>query len=137
VPKGGFFFAGTLVPDPQEEAEIAANMAEVAEIERAEKEEARIRAAAKTEIKQGNYWCIQVFFSAAPDASVTGMAQMILREQPNIQLVRSENATEVANACSCEPKTSVNNEEYLRTEYYKNFHKGHYDLKHFYAAAKK
>lgn len=77
------------------------------------------------------------FFSAAPDASVTGMAHMILREQPSIQFVRSENVTEVANARSCEPKTSVNNEEYLRTEYYKNFHKGHYDLKHFYAAAKK
>lgn len=57
LPKGGFFFAGTLAPDPLEDAEIAANMVEVAKIEKAEKEEACNRVAANTEIKRGIYEC--------------------------------------------------------------------------------
>lgn len=69
--------------------------------------------------------------------SVTGLAQVILRELPNVQLLRSDMATKETDTCSCEPKQSVKSEEYLRTEYYKNFHKGHYDLKYFYAAGKK
>jgi hypothetical protein len=63
IPRGGFFFAGSLAPDTTEEdverdlaAEIAANMTEVAEIENAEKEEVRARAAAESELlKQGKF----------------------------------------------------------------------------------
>jgi hypothetical protein len=68
VPKGGFFFAGSLAPDQVEDeynaaaardlkAAIAANMAEVAEIEKAEKEEACARAAKYELVKKGIFHC--------------------------------------------------------------------------------
>jgi hypothetical protein len=66
VPRGGFFFAGSLVEDPatdesastkgrDPEKEIATNMAEVAEIVKAGKEEVRARAAKEELVKQGKY----------------------------------------------------------------------------------
>lgn len=66
VPQGGFFFAGSLVHDLLEDetpditasntaANIAQNMAEIAETEKAEKAEARARAAKADILKQGSF----------------------------------------------------------------------------------
>lgn len=66
VPKGGFFFAGSLVEDSAEvvlsstegrnsDTAIAATMAEVADIEKAEKDEAHARALKEEPVKQGRY----------------------------------------------------------------------------------
>jgi hypothetical protein len=68
---------------------------------------------------------------------MAGLAQRILREQPNIQFLSSDKVKQVNDMSSSVPDQTEDKEEFLRTEYYKNFHKGDYHRKYFAAAAKK
>jgi hypothetical protein len=148
VPKGGFFFAGSLAPDQVEdeynvaatsdlEAAIAENMVEVAEVENVKQEEARASAAKYELVKNGILHYTSLLEDCIADASATDLAQVILREQPNVQLVRADKPKKKGDIRPGVYNKPADKEEFLRTEYYKNCHKGAYHSKCFDNAAKK
>lgn len=152
IPQGGFFFAGSLIYDlPQEdtpdvaaydpEADLEADMAQIKESEREvarmEKvlEEARARAAKMEVVKQGKSYPISYRSTKITLLIylIAGLAQRIIREQSNTQGAKPfKNMDDIPKSVPTQ-----DNEEFLRTEYYKNFHRGLYHSKYFDAANKK
>jgi hypothetical protein len=67
----------------------------------------------------------------------TGMAQRILREPAAIVTKTGKAGKEIDVPSTIQHLAkAVGNEEFLRTKYYKDFHKGQYDSKFFNAALK-
>lgn len=64
-----------------------------------------------------------------------GMAQRIFREQSTTQAAKAAKVKNMGDIPKSVPK--VLDEKFLRTKYYKEFHKGHYHSKYFDAANKK
>ena len=60
-----------------------------------------------------------------------GLAQRILREQANFQLLKSEKVEKVDDLSPTSFNQLMAKEEFLRTGYYKDFHKGYYHSKFF------
>ena len=71
------------------------------------------------------------------DLACLGLAQRILREQANVQLLKSEKVEKVDDLSPTSFNRLIAKEEFLRTEYYKDFHKGYYHSKFFDEVSKK
>lgn len=112
-------------------------MNEVAEIEKAEKAEARARAAKADLVKQGKVYHISYpsMKIALLTLIIAGLAQRILREQSNTLAAKAGKVKNMIDMPKSVPKEL--DEEFLRTKYYKDFHKGYYHSKYFDAANKK